>query len=201
MIVKEIVVCVMCNEDDVLRIGNDKYQWFVMAPVYFQENNIKKYLDEINVRNFLPMKIEIKVINGKKITKKVPAVNNLMFVFTTESNLKEICRVKPYLHYKYIKEDGVNLKMTVPQKQMEDFLRLSSIDDKSLIYFSPEKENLDLKKGEHIRLHSNNPVLDGIEGIYVKIKGKRDKRLVISLNGIHAVAMMVDISLIEKSAL
>ncbi len=173
-------------------------QWFVMAPIYQQEIKIKDYLDKKQIRSYLPVKNNIKTCNGRKQAVKVPLINGLLFIYTTEDTLKEICAEQPYLHYKYDKIDGKSRKMVVPQKQMEDFLRISNLDNEDIIYFDPKDVDLNLTKGVPIRLHSCNSKLDGIEGVYIRVRGKREKRLVISLNGYHAVAMMINIDIIEK---
>lgn len=173
-------------------------QWFVMAPIYYQEAKIKKYLDENNIRNFLPTKSIVKKIRGKKQEIEVPLIYSLLFINTTESELKEICRLHPYLYYKYDNTAGAKGKMVIPDKQMEDFLRISSLKEDEVTLFDPSKCKINFKKGERIRVHSMNHTLDGIEGYYVKIDGRRNKRLIISLNGLLAVATLIDINLIEK---
>lgn len=185
-------------EEQKTNAESEQMQWFAMAPIYFQESKVKSYLDQRSIRNYLPMKIAPKSSFGKMELKPSPVVNSLIFIYTTENSLATICKAHPHLHYKYDKTDGKSRKMTVPEKQMEDFIRISSQSEQDVIYFDPQTTNLNLEKGTPIRLHSPNPMLNGIEGHYIKIQGKRDKRLVVSLGGIHAVAMAVDISWIER---
>ncbi len=177
---------------------SDINQWFVMAPIYYQECAIKSYLESKNIRCYLPTKVDVKLRCGKKQMVEVPAVNGLLFVYSTENDLKEICATQPYLYYKYDREGGNSRKMIIPQKQMEDFLRVSSLTNKDIIYFDPKEVGLKLEEGIPVRLHSSNPTIDGVEGVYIKIKGKRNKRLVISLNNVRAVAMLVDVDVVER---
>lgn len=172
--------------------------WYAMSPIYFQETKIKRYLDEKSIRNYLPTKTTIIERNNKMKLKISPIVNSLIFIYTTESELKEICKVHPHLHYKYDRTGGKSHKMTIPENQMENFIRVCTQEEQGITFFNPKEMNLDLEKGTPIRLHSPNPILNGIEGLYVKIAGKRDKRLVVSLNGLQAVAMMVEIDWIER---
>ena len=54
-----------------------------------------------------------------------------------------------------------------------------------LLYFQPGEVNL--TKGTKVRITGGE--LEGQEGIFVKVKGARDRRVVIAIQGVIAVAM------------
>ena len=54
-----------------------------------------------------------------------------------------------------------------------------------LLYFQPEEVNL--SKGTKVRITGGD--FEGYEGVFVKVKGARDRRVVISLQGVIAMAM------------
>ena len=54
-----------------------------------------------------------------------------------------------------------------------------------LIYFQPEE--LNLSKGTKVRITGGD--FEGQEGVFLKVKGARDRRVVIAIQGIIAVAM------------
>ena len=57
--------------------------------------------------------------------------------------------------------------------------------DEHLIFFSPDEVNL--RKGTKVRITGGD--FEGYEGVFVKVKGARDRRVVISLQGVIAMAM------------
>ena len=61
------------------------------------------------------------------------------------------------------------------------------------IYFTPQE--LNISRGTKIRIHGGP--FDGIEGVFMKVKGARAKRLVIELPGTLAVAVEANPDLIE----
>ena len=74
--------------------------------------------------------------------------------------------------------------MKVPDAEMENFIRISSHSEEKLRYYRPDE--VDLKKGQRIRIIGG--VFDGAEGVLMKVKGIRDKRLVVSLPNLLTVA-------------
>ena len=54
-----------------------------------------------------------------------------------------------------------------------------------LLYFRPEE--LNLSKGTRVRVTGGD--FAGQEGIFLKVKGARDRRVVIEIQGVIAVAM------------
>ena len=67
--------------------------------------------------------------------------------------------------------------------------------EEDILYVDPQ--NFDLKEGERVRI-LGGPFVDA-EGLLVKIKGCRSKRVVVSLDDfLHVATAVVPISLIEK---
>lgn len=68
---------------------------------------------------------------------------------------------------------------------MRNFIVVSGTYDDQLLYFCPEEVNL--VKGT--KVHVIGGELDKQEGVFVKIKGARDKRVVIAIQDVIAVAV------------
>ena len=66
---------------------------------------------------------------------------------------------------------------------MQQFITVSKTNSEQLIYLRPEEINL--KKGTRVRILGGT--FDGVEGIFVKIKGIRSRRVVVVIPGITAV--------------
>ena len=68
---------------------------------------------------------------------------------------------------------------------MQRFVAVAGTYNDHLLYFQPEE--LNLSKGTRVRITGGD--FEGYEGVFVKVKGARDRRVVISLQGVIAMAM------------
>ncbi len=168
----------------------DSKQWFAMRATYGQEMKSQGDLGSLNVDSFVPMAYKVSTRNGHKSRILAPALSNYIFVNCTA---KEICEAKkeiPYLRYVMDRE---NKKIVVPADQMKNFIQVSSVNDKSTSYYLPSE--IDFKDSPRIRIHGG--AFDGAEGLYVKIKGKRNRRLYVDIENLMGVTVIVDPELIE----
>ena len=86
------------------------------------------------------------------------------------------------------------MKIVVRDDEMQRFIRVVENFEEEITYLSPEEVNIE--KGTRVRIIGGN--FDGVEGIFVKVKGKRNKRVVVMLDKLLAVVMAeVDLDLIE----
>ena len=113
------------------------------------------------------MRYQTKVIRGKKAKILKPVIHNLLFAHATKTEMQEVKKDYEYLQYIINRE---HQKIIVPDAQMQTFIAVTGTYDDQLIWINPE--DLNLKKG-----------------IFIKVKGARDKRVVIAINGVIAVAM------------
>jgi transcription antitermination factor NusG len=90
--------------------------------------------------------------------------------------------------------DRVNHKpITVPTREMENFIKVAGTYDEKLVYLSPDMGNF--VRGERVRIIGG--MFAGAEGIFVRVKG--DRRVVVNVEGLVAVATtFVHPSMIEK---
>ena len=73
----------------------------------------------------------------------------------------------------------------MPEEQMKQFIAVCGNYSDQLLYFTPDE--LNLTKGTRVRIWGGE--FEGKEGVFIKVKGARDKRVVIAVQGIIAVAM------------
>ncbi|MGM9739454.1 MAG: UpxY family transcription antiterminator [Candidatus Cryptobacteroides sp.] len=160
----------------------EKKIWFAMRVTYRRELAAEAILNDLGIENYIPKKHCTDPKNkGRKIL--VPAIHNLIFVYMTPSGmrqLKESMRI-PYLQYMMDKRAGE--KIIVPDSQMRPFIAATADYDETLLYFQPEE--LNLAKGTRVRVTAGP--MEGHEGIFLKVKGARDRRLVILVEGVVAV--------------
>lgn len=161
----------------------EKTSWYAMRATYRREALAKQLLDECSIENFIPMRYEVRIVGGRKVRNLVPAVRNLIFVHTTPSQCRVIKSKAPYLQY--IVDSSSGNKIIVPDDQMRRFIAVAGIYDDHLLWFAPEEVNL--SKGTKVRITGG--CFEGQEGIFIKVKGARDRRVVIAIQGVVVVAM------------
>lgn len=167
-----------------------------MRATFRREMNAKELLEAEAIETFIPMHYELHVKNGRKKKVLVPVIHNLIFVHTTKEKIQKVKAGIPFLQYMTTtREDGGKSPIIVPENQMKQFIAVSGSNDEQLIYLQPEE--IDLARGTKVRIHGGS--FDGWEGVFMKVKGVRNKRLVIAIQGVIAVAtVVVHPEMIEK---
>lgn len=160
--------------------------WFAMSAPYGRVLKAKALLDSKAVKNFIPMKYEMFCDKaGNKTRKLVPAISNLIFAYTTKETIQSIKQNVPFLQYLIKREDDRNLPIIVPDKQMEQFIKVCETHDEKLLYLAPDEIQLD--KGTPVKIIGS--AFDGIEGLFVRVKGKRKKQVVVLIQSVTAVVL------------
>lgn len=170
------------------------YQWFAMRATYKRELVAQEYLQGKGIEVFVPLKTEVKVIRGIKRKVTMPAINSLIFVHAKKQELREAKFGLDYLQYITRKIEGKNEPIIVPDKQMYDFMQIVHDDTVEKTFHSPAE--VDLALGTKVKIHGG--AFDGMDGVLVKVKGKRKKQFFIELPGLVAVnAVIENLDLLE----
>ena len=165
---------------------NNGEVWFAMSAPYRRELKAKSFLEGKHIECYVPMtKTVVTKRNGLKKSELVPAIHNLIFVHTSKERIKELKRGVDFLQYRTQPVNGKNTPIIVPDKQMEQFITITEAHKEHITYLTPDE--IDLKAGTRVRIHGGS--FDGIEGTFVKIKGKRNKVVVVSLEGVAAISL------------
>lgn len=162
--------------------NDEKKHWYAMRVTYSREVKMKEILEERGIECFIPMRYHTKVIRGRKAKILKPVIHNLLFAHGTKTEIQEAKKYYEYLQYIVDRE---HKKIIVPDAQMQTFIAVAGTYDDQLIWVNPE--DLNLKKGTRVRITAGD--FAGQEGTFVKVKGARDKRVVIAIQGVIAVAM------------
>lgn len=174
------------------------YEWFVLRVTYQRELMAKEQFDSLGINSFVPMKTVRKLDkNGKYVKKRVSALHNYIFVNSTRKILDEIKLTKiPWLRYVMsINGNSAKQVLTVPKKQMLDFIAVAGSDDDRIEFIS--EEQLHLTQGDRVRILSGP--FEGVEGIFMKLNNKRGRCVVIKIEGVTAVATAsIPAILVEK---
>ena len=179
---KEIPQMSIEKKSDINRV--EEPAWFAMSATFGRELKAKTFLESKQVKCFVPMRYEIvKDKTQGKIRKLVPAINNLIFVYTTKERIQALKSVAEYLQYLTKPVGGKNIPITVPEYQMQQFMAVCDTYNENLIYLSPDEINL--KEGTPVRIIGS--VFDGVEGTFVKVNKSRKKSVVVMIQGLTAV--------------
>ena len=149
--------------------------WYALRATYSRELKVQAELSDRGVRTFVPM-----MWRDKKL---VPAVSNLIFVYTTRETLDLYIRSfgedRPVNYYW---DRTANRPLTVPDKDMENFIAVASTLDKDLIYLTEISDKL--REGQKV-IVKEGP-FKGVEGKVVRIR--KSRRIMVEIPGMLAVA-------------
>jgi transcription antitermination factor NusG len=161
---------------------------------YSRELVLKAFLDQNHIENFIPMRYEFVLRNGQRIRKLVPAVHNLVFIRATRKTIDEIKEENAVsLPLRYIMDRETRRPIVVPESQMRNFIAVAGNYEQQVIYLPAVEYSM--RKGERVRITGG--VFEGVEGVFVRVKG--DRRVVVSIQGVMAVATaFIHPSLIER---
>lgn len=185
----------LCSQIEGMNENNDTpLHWFAMSAPYRNELKAQADIEAAGLRCFIPMRWELRTNGNTKKRVRVPVLHNLLFVRGTEEQLKEFKTVRNYIQYLMRPTlDGRREKIIVPDRQMDQFIRVCESDDDSLRYLEPEEVNL--RKGAKVRIIGG--AFDGAEGQFIRVKGARNRRFVVTITGLAAVSVEVAPDLIE----
>ncbi len=165
-----------------------------MSAPYHRELQAHEWFTARGIKSFVPMRYELVTArDGHKSRQLVPAIHNLIFVHTTQALMRELKPQLSIVQYLTRPVDGHNRPILVPDSQMQQFIRVCDSYDDHLLYFHPEE--LNLRRGTAVRIIGGP--FDGVEGTFVKVQGVRNRRVVVQLTGLLAIAAEVHPDLIQ----
>ena len=164
-------------------------QWYVLRVSYGRAEKANELLKAKGIETHLPRHTTYKGVNGKRIKQRLPLLPNFLFAKTTLSVLEQFLKSSPDLnfitfYYDHFnkKPDGKNPPLVVPKESMDNFIKLTSIDDEHILLI--DEVNGTYKQGDYVRI-IDGP-FKGIEGRVTKITGQ--KRVIVELPGLCSVA-------------
>lgn len=176
----------------VIKKGREDKVWYAIRVTYNRELKVKEDLDARGVPNFVPMQYRREERNGVMVKRLVPSVHNLIFIRMTPSEMKEY-KETTALPIRYIMDRGTQHPIVVPDREMENFIKVAGTYEEKLVYLNTDPDIF--SKGERVRIIGGE--FAGAEGIFMRIK--RDRRVLVSIPGVVAVATtFVHPSMIEK---
>ena len=176
-----------CLKHDTTMCG-DPRNWFPMRVTYSRELKVKAELDRLEIENFVPMTYKlIDDDTDNPHRELVPAINNLIFVRSTQeriSGLKASNEVLEPLRYMMDRTASrEHAIMTVGDREMENFMRVASRTDDSVMFL--DEETVVGKEGKRVEIVGG--AFEGVTGVIRRVK--RCKRVVVEIEGVASVAI------------
>ncbi len=171
---------------------SSEVRWYVMR-AYKSEKTAEEKLDGCGLEFFIPKHYVIRVFHGRKSKRLVPVIPSLIFVRASKDRILEFKKNNNFLQFVMWEKSTGSECLVVPDSQMEDFIKVASQNIDTTAFFKPEE--IDIKRGTRVYIHGGR--FDGVTGVFMQVKGKRNRRLVVMLDGIMAVVAEVDPDLVE----
>jgi transcription antitermination factor NusG len=169
----------------------DPKTWFPMRVTYQREMKVKAELDRLGIENFVPMRYKVveRQNDGDTELRRVlvPAINNLIFVRETLERVSELKRTNEVLEpLRYMMDRTASQEhaiMTVADREMENFMRVASRTDDSVMYL--DDDTIVGKEGKRVEIMGG--AFEGVTGVIRRVK--RCKRVVVEIEGVASVAI------------
>ena len=166
----------------------DPILWFPMRVTYSRELKMKAELDRLEIENFLPMTYKLfDADTANPHRELVPAINNLIFVRSSKDRISTLKSTNAVLQpLRYIMDrtaPQAHTIMTVPDAQMQNFMRVASMTDDSVMFLNDE--TVIGKEGKRVLITGG--IFSGVTGVIRRVK--RCKRVVVELDGLATVAI------------
>ena len=169
-------------------VCGDPKTWFPMRVTYQREMKVKAELDRLGIENFVPMRYQ--VVDGdtdRPRRELVPAISNLIFVRSTQERISGLKRSNEVLEpLRYMMDrtaSRAHTIMTVADGQMENFMRVASRTDDSVMFL--DEETIVGKEGKRVEIIGG--AFNGVTGVIRRVK--RCKRVVVEIEGVARVAI------------
>ena len=166
----------------------DPKTWFPMRVTYGREMKVKGELDRLGIENFVPMTYKVMDVKNEKLHRGlVPAISNLIFVRSTQECLSGLKRsnevLEPLRYMMDLTAEEAHVIMTVPDRQMENFMRVAAKTDDSVMFL--DEKSIVGKEGKRVKIMGG--AFEGVEGVIRRVK--RCKRVVVEIEGVASVAI------------
>ena len=170
--------------------GKDGRRWYVLRDLRRANAKEAAYREllQAGLEVFTPLRERVAVRAGRRIREEVPLVRDLLFVRALREELDPEVEKRRMLQYRYVKGGRYQEPMTVPEREMERFIRAVSVSAKPR-YYLPGELTAGMC-GRMIRMVGGP--LDGYEGRLLTIRGSKTRRLLVELPGFFSVGVEIE---------
>lgn len=171
----------------------NEVHWYVMS-AYKKEKLAEERLSGSGGLEFYIAKhYVLRTYHNKKTRVLVPYIPNIIFVHASQAQIVEFKERNNFVRFVTWNKSTGKEYLVVPDRQMEDFIRVSSSDEESVRYYTPDEVNL--KKGTKVRIIGG--IFDGVEGIFLKRGRSSTGSLFVVIEGFIGVSVNIAPDLIQ----
>ena len=142
---------------------------------------------------FTPKKWVLTTVKGERKPKEVAFIPDLLFVRESRELLDPVIETTETLQYRFRKYGAQNEPIVVPDDDMERFINAVKTD-KNPIYYKPSELTPDMI-GKTIVV--NGGPLNGYEGELLKMRGSKNRRLIVKIGDFLAAAVEVNTDYVQ----
>lgn len=168
--------------------------WFPMYVTYARELDVQEALDKAGVENFLPMQHIVMRVGKKIVERDQPAIHNLIFLHSNRTQIRELkmfnrgCQPLQYMTVKPRTSDQASVVITIPERQMLNFMRAMQADDPSGRRTCIPYTDFLGQEGRQVRFVSGS--FAGVEGTIKRVNNNRS--VVIALPHVACLVIPID---------
>lgn len=163
-------------------------KWYVLRITYGREKKAYDYITRNGMQAYLPQHHVYRIKDGNRVKSLRPLIPNLLFVHCSREALDEVVRgakKQPYIRYNYNRlvktPEGKDEVMTVRDDEMQNFIRITSVDNPHIKVLSPDTP---YKAGDYVEV---------VGGPFVGVRGHvtryaSEQRVVIAVKDLFKVA-------------
>ena len=170
-------------------VHDNSKRWYVFRASYRREDKASDYIVNDGTFVYIAKRFVRKQINGKQKRCLESLIPNLLFVYTTSAKAEDYIKKTPalsYLSYYYnhfeLNDEHKNPPLTVPCKEMENFILATSNMNEHLMFV--KEEQCHYKGGESVRVVDGQ--FKGVEGRVARVAGQQ--RVVIAISNVGLVS-------------
>ena len=157
-----------------------------MRVTYRREMKVKAEMDALGVQAFVPMRRIMQ--QGRRLKNTLePAIHNLIFISASEEKVQTLKNSRPELQYMMRQMNGKMEKIIVPERQMNDFMKVCTTSPDFVEIVSAE--GIQFKPGQEVMVVSGP--LQGVRGQFQRVEGHRSRRLIVTIPGACAATIEV----------
>lgn len=173
-----------------MSIDKETVFWFPMRVTYGRELSVKTFLDSEGFETFLPMTTRRFQVGKRVVKKRVPALNNLVFVHDTMQRITEVKQTRlaaqplRYMMRRPLDPEHETAEViTVPDAQMQSFIKVTEGPEEQFTYLTADE----LKGHDQGHVVIASGPFAGVEGTIKRVHG--NKQVVVELEGIGGITI------------
>ena len=174
--------------------SHSENNWFVIIVHNNSELKLQALLkEEAGINSFVPtLRTRKRDARGRFYYEEKIAIRNYVFVNSSYDKLNTLRTAnESKFHFSFLSKDyyeGENrigrLPVTISRNEMNNFIAIAGNREEKVKFLNADE--LDLSQGERVRVIAGD--FAGVEGVFMRISKKHERRVVVQLEGIATVA-------------